>query len=419
MTTAQSWLNGQKRLKMTSNTSCLRSNHETVFRITNDSVGLCCKMHPSPKILSNDLENIRKKLQNGEKPLECNTCWKYENSGVKSWRMTGNDHYKENPNKHQIELYFDNTCDAACVYCSSAYSSRWKQELQNAKFPPPVWATYDDSVQGDNKKSIEHLFNYISEKAKNKKKHDYFEIILLGGEPLLTTINKSTVLDLTIEAFYRYVDVGTELTIIIQTNGNTPKKLMDITLKKIEYFKSVYKGLDFIISLSAESVGKIFEYIRYGCSFNTFTDNLNRWASVGIRINANLAVNSISLCSLKDYLELLSNVSKKHECTIDVSVNAVHSSALSVGILDESFGPYCDDAIDFVIKNNSLFLNSTDMIRKIMDLRTMLGTMLTNDNVLVFENAIKYFENVRKVKLEEINPVLKQYIDEKIRLANE
>lgn len=412
------YTSGLRKLKMKHDTKCLRSKHETVFKAMTNSIGLCCKMYPGAKFFTDEIKEIKNDLKTGVQHSACSVCWKYEKMGLESWRMHGNMHYRKNPNKYQIELYFDNTCDAACVYCSAKYSSKWKQEIKNTNYEPPLWAVEDEMVVKNVDSYAEYIFEYISEKAKTKKQDDYYEIILLGGEPLLTTTNKREILESVITAFYNHTSSDSPLAIVIQTNGNTPEKLMTKFLTKMEYFKTVYPNLEFIVSVSGESTNDIFEFIRYGCSFNVFVENLNKWASIGCKINSNLAVNAISLCSLVDYLEVLVSVSKKYNILVDVSINMVHSPSMSVGILDERFTHYCDEALEFIKSKSNFFVNTEDMIYKLDNIKSTIGSNNEINNFKMFDNAMQYFENVRKTKLKDINPELHDYICERLNFEN-
>ena len=400
--------------KTSNDTVCLRSDHETVFKVTSNSIGACCKMYPGAKFFTTELDDIKNDLTNGIKNSACASCWKYEELGTTSWRLQGNKHYTEKPNKYLIELYFDNTCDSACIYCSASYSSKWQNEIKNTYHEPPPWALPEtDEIHGTVQHST-YIFNYISNAAKSRKPTDYYEIILLGGEPLLTTVNKKEILELTVNSFYRYADPSAPLTIIIQTNGNTPKKLIDKFINRMNELKNVYKNLVFNISLSAESTGAIFEFIRYGCSYNTFVENLNKWASIGCDISANLAVNAVSLCSLTSYLQLLAEISKKYNIILDVSVNMVYSLNMSVGILDYTFSHYCDTAIEFVYENADCFYNVNSIVEKLNHIKNTIGTSMTEYNLNTFKKAMTYFKKVRNTSLETVNPELYSYVNEKL-----
>lgn len=397
-------------------TKCLRSDHEIIFRTLEDTIGLCCKMYPGARYFTDDVEKIKSDLNNGIRNPACSTCWKYEDIGTKSWRMQGNEHYSALPDKYQIELYFDNTCDSACVYCSKTYSSNWDQEIRRTNYEPPQWANNTNIPNVDRQKYADYIFKYITQVAKEKTQTGgFFEIILLGGEPMLTSINKKLIMDLAIESFFKEVDPDTYLLLSIQTNANTPTKLMDSCLKKIEYYKKKYKNLNFLVSISAESVGKVFEYIRYGCSYTKFLENFKKWADSGCMLNTNMSINSISLCSTKDYLELLTQISKEHGVQVDVAANMVYSPMpMSLGILDNRFKKYCQEALDYAAENKQHFKNYEEIVDKLKTVNSIIGTNNNIKDIYRLKQATDYFENVRKLKIKDINPELYFYMNEKL-----
>lgn len=400
------------------NNTCIRSSHEIIFRALENKVSLCCKMHPGAEIFTDELEKIKSDLTTGIQNNSCKTCWKAEEAGNKSWRMHGNEHYQTRPNKYRIELYFDNTCDSACVYCSKIYSSKWEQEILNTTEELPYWSSREIKNKYTPEQYADYVFNYISEIAKTKNENDYYEIILLGGEPLLMSINKRRLLDLSIESFYKTADFRTPLLLNIQTNGNTPDKIMDKCLEKMKFYKQKYPNLNYSISISAESVGKNFEYIRYGCSYKKFVENFNKWASTGYSIVTNMAINPISITMLPDYFNFLIGISATHNIKLDVAVNIVHTPGITIGFLDDRFKKYVNRSIKIVKGSKKSFDNYEDIIEKLYDVNNTIGSDIALDRIYEFSHAIEYFKKVRRVSLIDVNPLLVDYITEKLKNYN-
>ena len=399
---------------MTSSTHCERSKRESIFRNVDGKVALCCKM-PGVDIFSNDVEKIKQDLDNGIKNPACQSCWDIEALGKKSWRIQGNEHYASYPKKHKIELYFDNTCDSACVYCSTTYSSKWVQEIKNTKHSAPDWADEPVNDKYNWQLTAEHVFEYISNIVEQHNPTDSYEIVLLGGEPLLTSINKKQILELSIESFYKKAHHDTKLWFVIQTNANTPKTLMLKCIEKVKYYTEKYTNLNFVISVSGESTGKNFEYVRYGCSYDTFVKNIHMWASAGCFIHTNMAVNPISICSITDYFKMLVSVAKTHNIQIDVSVNTIYGpEGMSVRLLDKKFKKYCDEALLYIEQEKQCFVNYRDMVDKIVLIKTLINTNADMADFKKLVNAVKYFEKSRGLKLSDVNVELHEYILERM-----
>ena len=83
----------------------------------------------------------RKKMLEGDRPKECDYCWKIEDLGkdyfsdrhyktADTWSWDRfNEIAKSNPNDDvypsYLEISFSNACNFACAYCSPEISSKW------------------------------------------------------------------------------------------------------------------------------------------------------------------------------------------------------------------------------------------------------------------------------------------------------
>ena len=87
----------------------------------------------------------RKMMLNGERPAECDYCWKVEDSGpefsdrhYKSFEPWSQPHFdeiknlspRENYNPKYVEVAFSNACNFKCSYCGPQYSSKWVEEIK-------------------------------------------------------------------------------------------------------------------------------------------------------------------------------------------------------------------------------------------------------------------------------------------------
>ena len=119
----------------TSPTMCLAKFHEASIWVYSGKIASC---HYTPFIqvgntvdtFYNPLEkrDQQKRMLAGEQPPACNSCWHYENLGLRSDRtrksLSFKDHLSaddyKNPNyvfkPKALELAFQNTCNLACSY---------------------------------------------------------------------------------------------------------------------------------------------------------------------------------------------------------------------------------------------------------------------------------------------------------------
>lgn len=168
-----------------------------------------------------------------------------------------------------VDLRWQNTCNFACVYCEPMCSSRWESEL-GIRLPKP----HDEQYA--------RMRKFVLDNA-----HKLKNIYLAGGEPLLMTENK--------ELLLRLLDCNPDVEIRINTNlSKTETKIFDLICQ----FPNVHW------TLSVESIGDEFEYIRYGGNWNDFLDNIGIISKLNHKITFNmlwLALNHTSLFDTIDF----------------------------------------------------------------------------------------------------------------------
>lgn len=261
----------------------------------------------------------RKMMLEGQRPPECDYCWRAEDSGNKysdrtyksadySWayphlRNIASRPWDENVDPSYVEVNFSNVCNFKCSYCSPNISSMWMEEIER-------YGPYPTS----------NLFNNIEWFKKNQQMpipnnqpNPYVDAFwkwwptlypslkqfrITGGEPLL---NKNTfrVLDYIIE------NPSEDLTLSINTNLNVPKDLFDKFVEKLQIIQEGKKVKLLQIFTSAEAHGKQAEYIRYGMNYQDWIDNMERLIvdvpAVAITVMA--TYNILSIPSFKDMLD--------------------------------------------------------------------------------------------------------------------
>lgn len=181
-----------------------------------------------------------------------------------------------------IDLHWDNTCNLKCVYCNPYQSSQIAAE-QNIKF---------DKSDSDN---IEKIINLIVNNQWNIK-----EVYLSGGEPLL--IKHNSRLLQRIENKNLPIRINSNITMAGDQNS---------VFSELKQFKNV------LWTVSADSMGDRFNYIRHGSTWGQFITNLNIIKQLGhqIRLNSVFFIgNVIDIFNTIDYFIRSHNVT-------DITVN--------------------------------------------------------------------------------------------------
>ena len=222
--------------------------------ISKDKLGNI-KDHSIEEILkSNKALEIKQDMLEAKYPGNCEGCYFQEKHRVKNYNNISSRMYyakeigphispnlldnKENFELRHVDLRWSNKCNQACVYCGSSYSSKWAKELGT-------------NISSD-KKQKDKLKKYVFDNIKNLK-----NVYMAGGEPLLMNENK--------ELLNFLLEENKDVHLRINTNlSHTNTGVFEL----IKKFKNVHW------TVSVESTGEQYEYIRFGGNWKKFLDNL-------------------------------------------------------------------------------------------------------------------------------------------------
>ena len=167
-------------------------------------------------------------------------------------------------------MRYENTCQNACVYCDSDLSSRWAKELGVEQVRP-----------GDNK--MHDTKQYIIEKLSGIK-----EIYLAGGEPLVSKDFAVILKEL------HYVNPGCK----VRVNSN----IKNLQTPVYELTKQ-FNNLQYTISM--ESTGSQFEYIRWPQKWDSFVTNFKQIRTEVPKYNLNMVLNVLNHRAIFDSIDYL------------------------------------------------------------------------------------------------------------------
>lgn len=237
--------------------------------------------HNTPEILDD-----RRRMLQGDWPAAgrgCEYCRDIEQAGGISDRLHHNQISGLTPVDFAVdtlnvtprisEIYLNNTCDLACVYCLPVFSSKVNQELK--KFGPyPLGITSVDKIPNRDQLFAQYL-NWLKDNGSKLSR-----LSILGGEPLLQNelwqileivrsidnrnleLAINTNLNCNAETLQRFVDVGRDL----------------IVKKKI---KQVH------VCASLDCWGDQAEFVRYGLDLVNWRRNFeflmqHRWIALSV-----------------------------------------------------------------------------------------------------------------------------------------
>lgn len=255
--------------------TCIRSS---------DAIG-DLKENSVTDILQNQMstEN-RKSMMQGAPAPRCTPCYNLESNTNGFDIISDRVFYLKKFKKSDLKLFDDETnfdlktidvrwsnlCNFACVYCGPQFSSKWSSEL-NVIHKTPSAENFDEFKK------------YIFDRVENLE-----HVYLAGGEPLLIKENF-------------------ELLTLLKEKNHTVDIRVNTNLSKVDtkIFQLLGTFPNVHWTVSVETIGQEFEYIRYGSNWKDFEDNLQTIKNLNHRVSFNMlyfALNYLSIFPCLDYL---------------------------------------------------------------------------------------------------------------------
>ena len=254
--------------------------------IAKDKIGDIHKNDIESILHSKKNQNIKSQMLNKQYPTSCSGCYFQEKDRATSFDSISSRLYYAKEigttvdNKllddgngfdlRHVDLRWNNKCNQACVYCGPQYSSKWAQELK--------------VKQEVEKENVEKVKQYVFKNIKKLK-----NVYLAGGEPMLMNDNK--------EFLTLLLEHNPDVHIRVNTNLSSTKTGVFQLLCK---FKNVHW------TVSVESMGKEYEYIRHHGSWEDFLKNLKHIQTLDHKISFNMLyfiLNYKSIFECVDYLK--------------------------------------------------------------------------------------------------------------------
>ena len=303
-------------------------------------------------------KEMRRMMQNGERPRECEYCWKMEDMGkdavsdrtFKSIIYTDEQlqqayeaDYKENTNLKTFEIAFDRVCNLACSYCNASFSTTWAKDIKNN-------GPYENLVSDG--AGAFHQDGSWAQPYKNDEDNPYIqafwkwwdnglsesleELRVTGGEPLMSGN--------TWKLFDWFNAQDTNMRFAINSNLIAKEDIIDRLIAKTQGMKH------FDLYTSCEAVGAQAEYIRDGLDYELWLKNIKRILTEGNcnGVNIMMTINSLCLFSITEFLD---EVYKLKELTQSrkptVSLNLLRFPSFQSPLaLPNHIKDYCHDKLN-------------------------------------------------------------------------
>lgn len=313
------------------------------------------KTNPSAIHNTTHKKKLREMMLKGERPPECEYCWKIEDIGRdnisdrvyksmiydnKSIQTIATSDPYENVIPKTLEISFDRTCNLACSYCNSGYSTTWGNEIKkNGPY---------QKLKSDGAGAYQHSGEWAEPYGKFNEGNPYVkaffewwpelstglqEIRVTGGEPAMS------------HQFWSFCDLIKETDVSnLRMAVNSNLCIKDDLLKQLVDFTKESDLKEFDLYTSCESVGNHAEYIRDGLDYKLWKDNLVYFIE-----NANyravtimMTINSLSLFSITDFLDEMIEIKRKYTHKVNVDLNILRwPSFMSPLAFPEHIKDYC------------------------------------------------------------------------------
>lgn len=337
----------------------------------------------------------RLKMLNGQRPSECDYCWKiedlnkdyfsdrhYKTSDYWAWDRL-DECAKTDPasdiHPSYLEVSFSNVCNFKCTYCSPEISSKWMEEIERYGSYPTSTSNHDLNwlkevgrypyKHSDDNPYVDAFWKYLPDIYDNLR-----VLRVTGGEPLLSK---------DVWQLFDYIqnNPNTELELAINTNLCVDTKLIEKFIDTINELKKYVKRVDVYTSL--ESTGKQAEYSRYGLNYTQWVNNINKvLANTDVNVNIMTTINALSLTTMVEFLNYVMalreqyNESPAHN-RIPISINYLRwPTHLSVNVLPIELRTQYRDHIlttseQWLKYNNTgaarLYLEEWDQVKRFCD----------------------------------------------------
>lgn len=186
-----------------------------------------------------------------------------------------------------LEVYLDNHCDLACVYCEPHYSSRINAEL--SKFGPNIIGTKSIKKSSNHQAYFELLLKWLQNNSQKLQR-----LSIMGGEPLIQ------------KEFWKLLEFlessdNKHLEININSNLNSPLSTVQRYTDTMENLIRKKKIRRADISCSIDCWGPQQEFSRFGLKLNQWQENFEylitkKWLVIGVHP----VVNCLSISTMNE-----------------------------------------------------------------------------------------------------------------------
>ena len=267
-----------------------------------------------------NLKAEREQLLAGNRVPGCSICWQAEDNKIPSMRQLSDSCVRSYNNVNAVPRILDvligTDCNLTCSYCCKQYSSAWTTDIVvNGEY----------HVNDTTRYSLTQKDKVIYKLSQKEIMQSTGRSVLLNEVALLTAdiiriTGGEPFLNLDLVNLIPMLPTGKSIE-IYSGLGVNQSRLINV-IEKIKHVPNL------TIVVSAENIGKHYEFNRYGNSFDKFTDNLEVIKRTNIPFKFAATVSNTTVFGLADF------VNEFHDYDIDFNLCA-DPDFLSINVLDD------------------------------------------------------------------------------------
>lgn len=325
------------------------------------------KQHPGQLFNTPELVQERKDMLDDIPVASCDhVCWTPERSGMTSRRLTKQSdqltHTNIDADPEILHLILGSDCNLTCSYCCKHYSTAWLRDIdQNGSYLNTERDTVNNNDRiilklGQNAIKQSALYQTVLDEVSHYK--NIREIQLTGGEPFLYNG-----LDKLVNQLPEKIDIFTGL---------------GVDTRRLDRVLSTLPQERLLLTISIENINELYEFNRYGNSYQRFIQNLNIIKDMGIPYRFLSVLSNVTLFGFKDFL----NAFEGQDIITNLCVEPTH---LSPNVLDDRSKEY---------------INNTDYGQFNEQIKGAVNQPVTEADKQTFVTYINEFVKRRELNLE-------------------
>jgi radical SAM protein with 4Fe4S-binding SPASM domain len=345
---------------------------------------------------SEPFKNLRKQMDDGIEPEECDYCFKKGHKLMTNWNKNWeakwkedlyNDDYSINSLQY-LDIRFSNLCNLKCRMCSVGLSSSWHDDI--------VELTGNKNIPKHINIGEDAVYKFTPNDLKNIK-HLYFA----GGEPFITDEFFSF-----IEMFD--VEVARNIDVYINTNLSTLFYKKEFILDKLKKFRKI------TIGASCDGYGKIGEYQRTNFSHNKFFSNFKNLIEysksyTNFKIEVEYTITIINVFHIFDFIDYMKSNFKLSENDIHFhyAITPYYYSVIYWG------DDFINDVKNYLKLNSHYYrTNVNKMSKSIVSFEDFLNVPFINsfnEKKINFKEYIYKMDIMRNTNYKEVCPWIEDF----------